>query len=122
MKYKDSVIKTCSAGASTASKKKRGEILFDLDFVNTMEEELKEMNKRRMKSNEKLTLIGDAAYDARENFNMLAESGHRPLFKVRINSSSLSRASPARRRREKRTGARELDIIKYGGWNIHYLI
>ncbi len=75
-----------------------------------------------MASNGKLTVIGDAAYDARENFNMLAESGHRPLFKVRINSSSLSRASPARRRREKRTGARELDIIKYGGWNIHYLI
>lgn len=46
----------------------------------------------------KLKVIGDAAYDSRENFNIVEESGHRPLFKVRGNSSTLSRSSPARRK------------------------
>ena len=53
---------------------------------------------RKKAGNEKLTVIGDAAYDARENFNMVAESGHRPLFKVRSDSSTLARSAPVRRR------------------------
>ena len=46
----------------------------------------------------KITIIGDAAYDSRQNFNLVEKSGHKPLFKVRGNSSSLSRSSPARRK------------------------
>ncbi len=46
----------------------------------------------------KVTFIGDTAYDSRQNFNIVEESGHKPLFKVRGNSSSLSRSSPARRK------------------------
>ena len=78
-----------------------------------------------MESNEKLTVIGDAAYDARENFNRVTESGHKPLFKVRSNSSTLSRASPARRRRggkrEMRTRARVLATLSAGVWKRCFL-
>ena len=51
--------------------------------------------------------MGKVARNNRWIENGNCRSGHRPLFKVRSNSSSLSRASPARRRvkrREKRAG------------------
>ena len=35
---------------------------------------------------------------SRENFNIVDEDGHKALFKMRMNSSSLSRISPARRK------------------------
>ncbi len=80
---------------------------------------------RKKAGNEKLTVIGDTAYGARENFNRVTESGHKPLFKVRSNSSTLSRAAPARRRRvrrrEKRTRVRELATLKDGGWTRCFL-
>lgn len=56
------------------------------------------IKKRLAKMGIKVTIIGDAAYDARENFNIVENCGHRPLFKVRSNASSLSRSSPARRK------------------------
>ncbi len=46
----------------------------------------------------KITITEDTAYNSRENFNIVDRCGHKPLFKVRGNSSSLSRSSPARRK------------------------
>ncbi len=46
MKYKNEIMKNVFSWSENNEKLvKRGEILFDLNFVNTMEEELKEMNK-----------------------------------------------------------------------------
>jgi IS5 family transposase len=42
--------------------------------------------------------IGDGAYDSRSNFNYLDERGIEPVIKVRRNSSTRARGSPARRR------------------------
>ncbi len=42
-------------------------------------------------------LIADSAYDSRENFNLLAELGIKPLIKVRKNSRTIARGSPYRR-------------------------
>ena len=46
----------------------------------------------------KVTFIGDTAYGLRQNFDIVEESGHKPLFKVRGNSTSHSHSSPARRK------------------------
>jgi len=42
-------------------------------------------------------VIADTAYDSRENFNLIANSGIKPLIKVRKNSSTLSKRAPSRR-------------------------
>ncbi len=42
-------------------------------------------------------IIADSAYDSRENFNLIANSGIKPLIKVRKNSTALAKGSPSRR-------------------------
>ena len=42
-------------------------------------------------------LIADSAYDSRENLNLLAEQGIKPLIKVRKNSRTIAKGSPCRR-------------------------
>jgi len=42
----------------------------------------------------KIAIMGDAAYDARENFNIVKENGHRPLIRWCVDSifSSMKRS------------------------------
>jgi transposase len=68
----------------------------------------------------KVVIIGDAAYDARENFNIVDEDGHKALFKVRENSSSLSRSSPARRKAV--IEQRDKDWAKKSGYTKRWLV
>ena len=68
----------------------------------------------------KVTMIGDTAYDARENFNIVSEDGHRPLFKVRENSTTLSRSSPARRKAV--IEQRDKDWSKKSGYTKRWLV
>ena len=53
----------------------------------TLKSELKDVN----------VVIGDSAYDSRDNFNLIAQHGIKPLIKVHKNSSTLSKGSPSRR-------------------------
>jgi len=53
----------------------------------TLKSELKDVN----------VVIGDSAYDSRDNFNLISQHGIKPLIKVRKNSSTLSKGSPSRR-------------------------
>ena len=42
------------------------------------------LRKMLEKMRVKIAIMGDAAYDACENFNIVEESGHRPLFRWRV--------------------------------------
>lgn len=56
-------------------------------MFKTLKNELKDVD----------VLIADSAYDSRQNFNLVAEYGIKPLIKVRKNSKSISKGSPPRR-------------------------
>ena len=53
-------------------------------MFKTLKKELKDVN----------VLIADSAYDSRQNFNLVAEYGIKPLIKVRKNSKSIAKGSP----------------------------
>ena len=86
-------------------------------FIKMFDRLRKILEKTRVK----ITIMGDATYDAREKFNIVEESGHRPLFKVRSNSSTLSVLLQREERRllsrEMKTGAMNLATLKGGVWN-----
>jgi len=65
-------------------------------------------------------LLADSAYDFRENFNMIAEHGIRPLSRVRKNSISLSKGAPARRKAV--IEQRDEDWSKKSGYTKRWLV
>jgi len=42
-------------------------------------------------------VLADGAYDSRENFNFLSQSGIKPVIRVRVNSVARSMGCPSRR-------------------------
>ena len=42
-------------------------------------------------------MLADGAYDSRENFNFLSQSGIKPVIRVRVNSVARSMRCPSRR-------------------------
>ena len=57
------------------------------EMSNTLKNKLKDVN----------VLIADSACDSRENFNLTANCGAKPLIKVRKNSTTLAKGSSFRR-------------------------
>ena len=58
------------------------------EMFKTLKNELKDVN----------VIIANSAYDSRENFNLVAEYGIKPLIKVRKNSTTLAKGSPSRKK------------------------
>lgn len=68
---------------------------------------VKELSKKRKVAK----AYADAAYDARNNFNLIKEIGAEPAIKLRKNASLKSMGSPLRRQE-----AIMLDALGYDGW------
>jgi Transposase DDE domain. len=58
---------------------------------------LRRLVRGAMKSVKVRRVLADGAYDSRENFNFLSQSGIKPVIRVRVNSVARSMGCPSRR-------------------------
>jgi len=58
---------------------------------------LRRLVRGAMKSVKVRRVLADGAYDSRDNFNLLSQSGIKPVIRVRVNSVARGMGCPSRR-------------------------